>query len=259
MGGLLYKDFVSVRGKRFVCFLCIFTLIFILIRVMFPGDRFLDDFEAIAEDGSRINLIDIILEMFACIFIFMNMLFINRWTMEICGSDENNKIRSFFAAMPYEKHTYIASKYVFILIAAYVFFSLSQIWIISCGAFMSEGKAMDTLMTVNAMMLPFYSLTIFVSAIELFLFLVFGKGRAMMIKVGFLLLLALCVIYIFLFKDYSAMLDKINIFSIVQWMEKNSFFLTLLQVLSPVITLLCYWGSYRLCCLCCSGKEKDYD
>ena len=259
MGGLLYKDFVSVRGKRFVCFLCIFTLIFILIRVMFPGDRFLDDFEAIAEDGSRINLIDIILEMFACIFIFMNMLFINRWTMEICGSDENNKIRSFFATMPYEKHTYIASKYVFILIASYVFFSLSQIWIISCGAFMSEGKAMDTLMAVNAMMLPFYSLTIFVSAIELFLFLVFGKGRAMMIKVGFLLLLALCVIYIFLFKDYSAMLDKINIFSIVQWMEKNSFFLTLLQVLSPVITLLCYWGSYRLCCLCCSGKEKDYD
>ena len=124
---------------------------------------------------------------------------------------------------------------------------------------MSEEKAMDTLMAVNAMMLRFYSLTIFVSAIELCLFLVFGKGRAMMIKVGFLLLLALCVIYIFLFKDYSAMLDKINIFSIVQWMEKNSFFLTLLQVLSPVITLLCYWGSYRLCCLCCSGKEKDYD
>ena len=103
MGGLLYKDFVSVRGKRFVCFLCIFALIFILIRVMFPGDRFLDDFMAIAEDGSRINLIDIILDMFAWIFIFMNMLFINRWTMEICGSDENNKLRSFFAAMPYEK------------------------------------------------------------------------------------------------------------------------------------------------------------
>ena len=74
---------------------------------------------------------------------------------------------------------------------------------------MSEGKARDILMAVNAMTLPFYSLTIFISAIELFLFLVLGKGRAMMIKVGFLLLLALCVIYIFLFKDYSACLIKL--------------------------------------------------
>ncbi len=259
MGGLLYKDFVSVRGKRFVCFLCVFTLIFILIRVMFPGDRFLDDFMAIAEDGSRINLIDRILDMFAWIFIFMNMLLINRWTMEICGSDENNKLRSFFAAMPYEKHTYIASKYVFILIAVYVFFSLSQIWIIACGAFMSEGKTVDTLMAVNAMTLPVYSFMIFISAIELFLFLVLGKGKAMMIKVGFLLSIALCVIYILLFKDYSALIDKIGIYSIVQWVEKNSFSMTLLQVLSPVITLLFYWASYKLCCLCCAGKERDYD
>ena len=259
MGGLLYKDFVSVRGKRFACFLCIFSLIFILIRVMLPGDRFLDDFMAIAEDGSRINLIDIILDMFAWIFIFMNMLLINRWTMEICGSDENNKLRSFFAAMPYEKHTYIASKYVFILIAVYVFFSLSQIWIISCGAFMSEGKARDILVAVNAMTLPFYSLTIFISAIELFLFLVLGKGRAMMIKVGFLLVLALCVIYILFFKDYSVWLEQIDIDSIVQWVEKNSFSLTLLQVMSPVITLLFYCVSYKLCCACYAGKERDYD
>ena len=259
MGGLLYKDFVSVRGKRFVCFLCVFTLVFILIRVMFPGDRYFDDLIAYAADGSRINLIDIILDMFAWMFIFMNMLFINRWTMEICSNDEKNKNHSFFAAMPYERHTYIASKYVFILIAAYVFFSVSQIWIISCGAFMSEEKMVDTLMAVNAMTLPVYSFMIFISAIELFLFIVLGKGKAMMIKVGFLLSIALCVIYILLFKDYSALIDKIGIYSIVQWVEKNSFSMTLLQVLSPVITLICYWGSYRLCCLCCAGKERDYD
>ncbi len=259
MGGLLYKDFVSVRGKRFVGFLCIFTLVVILIRVIFPGDRFLDDLTVVAEDGSKINIIDIILDMFVLLFIFMNMFFINRWTTEICGNDEKNKNHSFFAAMPYERHTYIASKYVFILIAAYVFFSLSQIWIISCGAFMSEERMMDNLMAVNAMTLPFYSLIIFISAIELFLFLVLGKEKAMMIKVGFLLALALCVIYILLFRDYSVLVDKIDINSIRQWMEKNSFTLTLLQILSPVITLLFYWGSYRLCCLCYAGKERDYD
>ena len=124
---------------------------------------------------------------------------------------------------------------------------------------MSEGKTVETLMAVNVMTLPVYSFMIFISAIELFLFLVLGKGKAMMIKVGFLLSIALCVIYILLFKDYSALIDKIGIYGIVQWVEKNSFFMTLLQVLSPIITLLFYWASYKLCCLCCAGKERDYD
>ncbi len=259
MGGLLYKDFVSVRGKRFAGFISVLTLVFILVRIVFPGDRYFAFFIGYTEDGSRINLIDIFFDMFVVLYIITNVSFINRWTMEICGNDEKNKNHSFLAAMPYEKHTYIASKYVFILIAVYVFFSLSQIWTISCGAFMSEGRGMGILMTVNSMMLPFYSVMIFMAAIELFLFLVLGKGKAMMIKVGFLLVLALFVIYIFLFRDYSALLDLIDIDKMMQWMEKNGFYLTLLQILSPVITLLFYWGSYRLCCLCYARKERDYD
>ena len=37
MGGLLYKDFVSINGKKLVWILIIGTVLFFGLRVAFPG------------------------------------------------------------------------------------------------------------------------------------------------------------------------------------------------------------------------------
>ena len=37
MGGLIYKDFVAVRGKRLAWILSSLTAVYIMLRMFFPG------------------------------------------------------------------------------------------------------------------------------------------------------------------------------------------------------------------------------
>ena len=46
MGGLLYKDFVSIKGKRVSITIIIIVLLFLLFRVIFPGNGYNEVFMA---------------------------------------------------------------------------------------------------------------------------------------------------------------------------------------------------------------------
>ena len=90
------------------------------------------------------------------------------------------------------------------------------------------------------------------------LFLVLGKKKAMMIKVGFLLLLGIAVVGFILFGDLH-ILEKIDLEKIVHWMNTHQFEVVLMQILTPVVSLLIYFGSYKLTCALYGRKERDYD
>ena len=51
MGGLLYKDFVSVKGKAASIIIIITVLLFLLFRVIFPGNVYNEFFSARTETG----------------------------------------------------------------------------------------------------------------------------------------------------------------------------------------------------------------
>ena len=44
MGGLLYKDFISVKGKLNVWTMVVLTVLFLVLRVQFPGTEDLKGF-----------------------------------------------------------------------------------------------------------------------------------------------------------------------------------------------------------------------
>ena len=121
MAGLLYKDFVGIKGKITVILFSLATIVFLVVRIIFPGVT-----DAVS-DG-EVN--DIILMLCVLMLIFVGFFMISSWTVAICRNDEKCKARRFVNALPLAKNSYIASKYIFIAIAVYVIFSLEQIWTI---------------------------------------------------------------------------------------------------------------------------------
>ncbi len=58
MGGLLYKDFVAIRGKKLILITGIALILFTILRVAFPGSREITGFMATNDDGEVLNMID---------------------------------------------------------------------------------------------------------------------------------------------------------------------------------------------------------
>lgn len=59
MGGLLYKDFVAIRGKKLILITGIALVLFTILRVVFPGSREIPGVMAKNDDGEVLNMIDV--------------------------------------------------------------------------------------------------------------------------------------------------------------------------------------------------------
>ena len=70
MLGLLYKDFTAVKGKKFLVFVAAMTLLFVVLRVAFPGTAELEGFMAMDQDGNEVNIID----AFFLVFLLFNVI-----------------------------------------------------------------------------------------------------------------------------------------------------------------------------------------
>ena len=73
MGGLLYKDFVSVNnlGKFKMTWIMVIVMIaFITLRILFPGTADFEEFILIGENGETVSFLDILFMMgFAVVLI----------------------------------------------------------------------------------------------------------------------------------------------------------------------------------------------
>ena len=258
MGGLLYKDFVAVRGKKLVCVLLFLTVLFIALRVMFPGTAHMKFFRVTNEAGESLNMLDIFFFQGEFCILWCGGFYINTLGAKILELDEKNRIRSYLAGMPFAKRTYIASKYVFVGIMAYAVFSLWLIWHITCVAFMGKGFFDDLGNLLPAFSIPFLCLILLVESFELPMFLLMGKGRAMLVKVSFALMIALLAIGYLLFGDLTVF-EKWDISRLIDWIDSHVFELTLFAIVSPFITLAVYYGSYRIAAGVYEKREVETD
>jgi len=254
MGGLLYKDFVAIRGKRLVLILTILTALYIILRMLFPGTAQMDGFMVTNDAGETGNIIDTFFFMGESFNIFMASYIINTLGSRLLLLDEKSKVRGYLSSMPIKKETYVASKYVFIGISAYVSFSLYEVWHVACSAFMGGGFNIDFSNLIAGFSIPLICLMLVMAAIELPMFLLMGKAKAMMVKVGIGMLIGMMVLGYLLFGDLKVF-EKWDISILVKWMDSHAFTLTLLSILSPVITLVLYYLSYRLAVYLYKRKE----
>ena len=249
MGGLMYKDFVAIKGKRICIILLSFIALLCILRVIFPGSM-AEGLGMIAENdqGIKVNTLDLMFVMPYICIIFSIVCFIDIWCSRLSEADEScSRIRNYVSSLPVTANSYVASKYVFITIATYVLISLLSITGIVLAAFAEEGFVLDIIRMFELMVLPVTSLLILIASIELPLYILIGREKGNLVKVAIALLLVFVLIGFMLFADMSWLSEKGTFFvKFFNWYMKNQTEIALASYLSPVIDLILFYLSYRI-------------
>ncbi|MBR6896804.1 MAG: ABC-2 transporter permease [Lachnospiraceae bacterium] len=241
MVGLLYKEFVAVKGKKLALTLAVCTIAFVFLRMIFPGDLYI----LVSDHGEMFSLIDLAFVTGEFCILWCGGFIINGFGSKLVQADEKNKIRKYLCAMPVSKKTYVASKYIFVGISLYALFSLYLIWHVADMAYAVQGRAADMSMMIYRFSAAFLSLIMFLETIELPLFINLGREKSMLIKIGIVLIIGLCAIGYLLFGDLEVF-ERFDIEHILIWINDHDFELKLISILSPVVCLVFYALSYRI-------------
>ena len=258
MGGLLYKDFVLVKGKQVVTSLIIMTVIYTVLRVVFPEIINPVGYTLVDQDGREFNEFDLFFWM-GWIFLFaFSIALLGRLVIDITRDEEKNKIRNYIFAMPIDKNAYFASKFIFIGIATYIFLSLNSLWIV-VGSGFSQCEIIHDMFSFGTLMsLAMSGVALILAGCDLRMFIVYGRDKAMMVKISVELGVGLFVVGYLFFGDLTV-LEKLDLEKIIEWCKDHSFELMMFEILSPVISLLIYYSSYKRTCKAMSRKEVSYD
>lgn len=263
MAGLLYKDFIGIRGRRILLVFAGCTLLFLILRFLFPGNvTTASSFGMVENEAGELvevaagEIRDSMLVQLPLLFIVSGFVLSSTWTAAICRHDEKNKTRQYTAALPLEKNAYIASKYLFIGIAVYLLFSLDTIWIMIFNSVAGDTNGARILMVLSQFLMAFYGLILVLAAIELPFFITFGVKKGMLVKTAIIEGAAfLGMAYLFfgnleIFKNFD-----ISIF--VSWCEEHLVIVTLISILSPVAELFLFRLSYRITCRINQNREVE--
>ena len=249
MGGLMYKDFVAIKGKRICIILLSAIAILCILRMIFPGSL-AEGLEMISENdqGIRINTLDLMFVMTYICIIFSIVCFIDMWCARLSEADEScSRIKNYVYSLPVSANSYVASKYVFITIATYVLISLLSITGIVLAAFAEAGYVLDILRMFEVMVLPVTSLLILVASIELPLYILIGREKGNLVKVAISLLLVFVLIGFMLFADMSWLSEREEFFNkFFNWFMKYKTEVTLVSYLTPIADLIILFISYRI-------------
>lgn len=249
MGGLMYKDFVAIKGKRICIILLSAIAILCILRMIFPGSL-AEGLEMISENdqGIRINTLDLMFVMPYICIIFSIVCFIDMWCARLSEADESCfRIKNYVYSLPVSANSYVASKYVFITIATYVLISLLSITGIVLAAFAEEGYVLDILRMFEVMVLPVTSLLILVASIELPLYILIGREKGNLVKVAISLLLVFVLIGFMLFADMSWLSEREEFFNkFFNWFMKYKTEVTMVSYLMPIADLIILFISYRI-------------
>ena len=249
MGGLMYKDFVAIKGKRICIILLSAIAILCILRMIFPGSL-AEGLEMISENdqGIRINTLDLMFVMPYICIIFSIVCFIDMWCARLSEADESCfRIKNYVYSLPVSANSYVASKYVFVTIATYVLISLLSITGIVLAAFAEEGYVLDILRMFEVMVLPVTSLLILVASIELPLYILIGREKGNLVKVAISLLLVFVLIGFMLFADMSWLSEREEFFNkFFNWFMKYKTEVTMVSYLTPIADLIILFISYRI-------------
>lgn len=247
MGGLLYKDFIATKGKIVAITFGVIIFVAVVLRLVFPELNPPAILMLENDHGATTNMIELILVCAYWIALLFFLFSINSMEEIIVDGDRKNKVMNYFHSMPFSKETYYASKYVFIGINAYVFYSISLILQTILASFLKEGWALEFLEQTSSLTIPLFSLMLFLASFDLPMYILWGKEKAIMLRDIVLLVLASIVTGYFFFGDIS-IFENFDVDVFVAWIKNHQFEMVLLQVFSPIIVLGIYYLSYRITC-----------
>ncbi|MBD5544197.1 MAG: ABC-2 transporter permease [Lachnospiraceae bacterium] len=242
MSGLLYKDFMAIKGRIYLIFLSVGMLLLFLMRI------------ALHIDG-----IDLIMfSLYFCLTIILFLFLVNKIEVAIISADEGRKRKNYCLGLPISKQTYVASKYIFLLIGFFVALSVLMLLGSLCGIGCKD-KAIEENLSQLMQLVPVFACTmLFIPSIELPFFICFGSKKGTYIKNGILIAGFFFIIVYLMFGDLDVF-DKISVMNLLSYLEKYLGNFLSLQVLLPYGSLGLYYVSYRISCLLFLRREWEND
>lgn len=242
MAGLLYKDFVAIRGKIYVICLAVVLLLGFVVRLLVQDDA-----------------IEYLLVMFMIILVGgLYGLVANKIETDLIHVDEAKKQKQYCISLPVNKKMYVAAKYVFMLVVFYVvqsFLALfCSIMVINC----QTTVCMNIVSIIMGMLPIITTLVIVVSAVELPFFIGIGYKKGTFLKQVLLEGIFFVFIVYLLFGDLTVF-EKFSLDAFVTWIESHQDVLNALHVFTPVIGLIVYYISYRISCFLFERRELGDD
>ena len=256
MSGMLYKDFLSVKGKRILVIILTVSLAFLVLRLALPGSDIKETATGSAsfEDGTY--------DMFLWTLPFLGALVLfglpSALIKGLIAEDEKSKIRSFTKSLPFGKDTYIASKYVFLAVIVYSALSVAIIWCEIYFSLAGNNSLTDLVKTLQSFLIIMASVSLLVAGIELPFFLSLGSKKATGVKTAIMELAFLFVIGWMFFGDLNVF-EKFDLISLVEWTKTHETEINIMMVLCPVISSALYFLSYKLTCAINKNREADID
>ena len=104
MGGLLYKDFVAVKGKLMVLVWTGVIIAFTVLRMMFTGYGAGSAWRMEDVTGQMTNLVDEFFLTFYCLCLFIMLFQVNQYEGSMVEGDRKNKLMNYFNSMPIGKN-----------------------------------------------------------------------------------------------------------------------------------------------------------
>lgn len=245
MIGLLYQDFLRVKGRLILFVLLGQFLVFTLLELLTADDP--------------VNAYMLI--VFFITVIILAFLFISSYleTSLMKGVDTAKDVR-YYLSLPLSKQDYVAEKYVFLLITMWTFgafFTFEILFLqmvpdkvtpgLTAAMGNTSGVSAASLATVllPTVFLFMLSLTLFICAVELPFYFRFGAEQGKAVKSALIILLAFAAFVYAMFGDLS-IFDHWDIFALMDYLQAHPDFNFLLNVLPPILCGVLYWGSYKL-------------
>lgn len=249
MTGLLYKDFLAIKGKALtVTYMIIFTATIIL--------RFLIPSVFLQVEDADMNLADMMADGLywvtgMLLFIMIIITVIGRCPSKLIDDDKTRgRVFNYYSSLPIKKNQYIASHYVFIGIMTYVVFSLTMIWYI-IGSAISRCVQLQPLWSITLpIILSMVYLVLSIAAVDLGAFFSLGTSKGKVVRIAMFLILGTVILWFICFGDVESM-KNINPEMIVKWMTTHQFELSLIEIMGPFVVLAFYYLSYRISCRFC--------
>lgn len=242
MAGLLYKDFVAVKGRIYLISMSSGMLLFFLMRI------------ALHIDG-----IDLLMfALYFCLTMILFLFLVNQIEVGMISADEGRKQKNYCLGLPISRQTYVASKYVFLLIGFFVVLSVLMLLGSLCGVGCKDKAIEENLGQLTALVPVFACTMLFIPSIELPFFICFGSKKGTYIKNGLLIACFFLVIVYLMFGDLD-IFDKISVMTLLKYIKEHPDISLYCQVFLPYCSLGLYYLSYRISCLLFLRKEWEND
>ena len=241
MRGLLYKEFLIVRGRNILFWIGIALTAFLMLRIAFPGA------DAVVTNGTEPEsfpvgyMYDAMFMGLTGIIIMVGIFMLTPLVKMLTENGRKRKERAYTMALPLPADSAVKAKYIAFFGWAVIMFgsaaAMLALYFINAG----DNQATDQVLVFLKMMPFLFAFVMIVGSIEMFAYLGLGKRKGDALLILLLVPIALALVWCLFFVDLNA-LSKINIGSILKFYREHK---TSVRILGAVLIA----GSIGFYCL----------